>query len=92
MPHPPVIDWRTRTAPDLAPGELVPGRRPACRSVDPETFFSTHPDDERAAVALCWGCPLRRACAEHALANGEWYGTWGGLTESERRKLIRRSA
>ena len=37
-------------------------------------------------------CPVREACLEHALAVREKHGVWGGLTERERRRVIRRVA
>lgn len=50
----------------------------------PDLFWSNAPADERAARALCSGCPLRPACAAHALDNDEPLGTWGGLTATDR--------
>ena len=67
----------------------------ACRTTDPETFFS--PDAERgprrrrreaAAKALCAVCPVRQACLDHALAVREPYGVWGGLNINEREMII----
>lgn len=61
-----------------------------CRGVDSSVFF--HEDGERGraralrikqAKALCVACPVIRKCREHALAVGEGYGIWGGLSESE---------
>lgn len=69
--------------------------RGACRTVDPETFFS--PDAERgprrrsreaAAKALCATCPVIRECLEHALTVREPYGVWGGLNINERENLL----
>lgn len=69
--------------------------RGACRTVDPETFFS--PDAERgprrrsreaAAKALCAVCPVVRECLEHALTVREPYGVWGGLNINERENLL----
>jgi len=66
----------------------------ACRGVDPGIF---HPDDEEenehaadAAKAVCFECPVRGACLEHAITVREKHGVWGGLTSRERRRLIRR--
>jgi WhiB family transcriptional regulator, redox-sensing transcriptional regulator len=63
----------------------------ACRRADPELFF--HPDAERgaartrrdaAALRVCAACPVLRRCREHALAQPEVDGVWGGLTEEQR--------
>lgn len=44
---------------------------------------------ERAAKAICNGCPVRVECLEHAVHHDERYGIWGGLTDVERRHLPR---
>lgn len=63
----------------------------ACRGMDPSIFF--HPDGERGsarvaraqrAALICATCPVRAACAAHALKVQEPYGTWGGIGEDER--------
>ena len=61
----------------------------ACRDADAEVFFSLDEQRQQEALALCADCPVRRECLEHALANGEQYGIWGGLREGERRRLMR---
>ncbi len=65
-----------------------------CRGVDPSVF---HPADEEEnefsaepAKAICFQCPVREACLEHAIGVREKHGVWGGLTARERRRLIRR--
>jgi WhiB family redox-sensing transcriptional regulator len=35
---------------------------------------------------------VREDCLEYALANGEKFGIWGGLSERERRRLRRQRA
>jgi WhiB family redox-sensing transcriptional regulator len=60
-----------------------------CRGVDPETFHPTEEEDPSAAKAICELCPVREACLEHALAVREKHGVWGGLTERERRRVLR---
>ena len=35
-------------------------------------------------------CPVIAQCRTHALAVGEPYGIWGGLSESERELLLKR--
>jgi WhiB family redox-sensing transcriptional regulator len=52
-----------------------------CLGVDPDLFFP-----ERGA------CVVRGDCLEYALANGEKFGIWGGLSERERRRLRRQRA
>ena len=72
---------------------MVPPWRTAgrCRGVDSDVFYPPGDDDELAeeAKAICSLCSVRQACLEHALATGEKHGVWGGLTERERRRLLR---
>ena len=60
-----------------------------CAQVDPEAFFPEKGASPRAAKRVCTECPVRTQCLEYALANGERFGVWGGLSEQERRKLMR---
>ena len=39
--------------------------------------------------ALCAACPVQTQCLDTALANGERFGFWGGLSPEERKKLAR---
>jgi WhiB family redox-sensing transcriptional regulator len=64
----------------------------ACRQADPEQFFSTDEDDMAAAVRICRGCPVTNECLEWALETRVRYGIWGGTTERERRRMLRKSA
>ena len=66
-----------------------------CRGVDSSMFF--HPDGERGraraqremrAKEMCRRCPVVAQCRSHALAVGEPYGIWGGLSEAERELLL----
>ncbi|PBC46203.1 transcriptional regulator [Rhodococcus sp. ACS1] len=69
-----------------------------CRQMDTELFYS-HDGEERAARArreraakeICLGCPVRRACADHAVTAAETYGVWGGTTERDRQTMIPRA-
>lgn len=61
----------------------------ACRNIDPGVFFPQRGESTRDAKAICDGCPVREACLEHALVNGERFGVWGGLSERQRRRLRR---
>ncbi len=69
--------------------------RAACRDLDSALFF--HPDGERGparaeretrAKQICGRCPVLEHCRRHALAVGEPYGVWGGLSLAERSALL----
>lgn len=63
--------------------------RAACKGIDPEIFFPVSEDDAEPAKEICAVCPVRESCLEHALANREREGIWGGFTERERRRIVR---
>lgn len=64
--------------------------RAACHGLDPKIFFPGDDEDPGAAKAICGQCPVREPCLEYALGEREREGVWGGCTEAERRRLIRR--
>jgi WhiB family transcriptional regulator, redox-sensing transcriptional regulator len=74
--------------------------RAACKGMDPTIFFGPEHtevvkekrDREEVAKAVCRTCPVNQECLEHALESKEAYGIWGGLTELERKALLRRRA
>ncbi|MBO3087975.1 WhiB family transcriptional regulator [Cellulomonas dongxiuzhuiae] len=45
---------------------------------------------QREARAVCQGCPVRLDCLADALDSRADFGVWGGMTERERRALLRR--
>ena len=61
----------------------------ACSKADPDDLFVTGAAQNRAK-ALCMGCPVRVECLADALDNQVEFGVWGGMTERERRALLRR--
>lgn len=63
-----------------------------CMGVDPELFFPERGASTREAKEVCRGCIVKSDCLEYALANGEKFGIWGGLSERERRKVRRSRA
>jgi len=65
------------------------GSRAACRQADPDTLFVQGAAQNRAK-AVCLGCPVRTECLADALDNRVEFGVWGGMTERERRALLRR--
>lgn len=66
--------------------------RANCMGVDPDLFFPERGASTREAKEVCRGCVVREDCLEYALANGEKFGIWGGLSERERRRIRRMRA
>ncbi|WP_280177671.1 WhiB family transcriptional regulator [Mycobacterium attenuatum] len=60
-----------------------------CRNIDPEELF-VRGAAQREAAAICRNCPVILECAADALDNRVEYGIWGGLTERQRRALLKR--
>jgi WhiB family redox-sensing transcriptional regulator len=61
----------------------------ACRNTDPEDLFADSARQNRAKQ-VCAGCAVRTECLAEALDNRIEWGVWGGMTERERRALLRR--
>lgn len=62
----------------------------ACRDLAPDIFFPATDDEAGVAKAVCATCPVRDDCLEYAVATRQDDGVWGGLDESERKRLRRR--
>lgn len=54
-----------------------------------DVFFLDTGRSSAPAKTMCKGCVVTQQCLGYALQNGIKYGIWGGLTERERRKLLR---
>ncbi|KQW02692.1 hypothetical protein ASD08_44965 [Streptomyces sp. Root369] len=65
------------------------GDRGLCKSADPDELFVEGAAQNRAK-AVCTGCPVRTECLAYALDQRIEHGIWGGMTERERRALLRR--
>ena len=63
--------------------------RANCTGVDPELFFPERGSSTREAKEVCRGCVVQQDCLEFAIANGEKFGIWGGMSERERRRVRR---
>lgn len=68
----------------------------ACRDEDPELFFplgDTGPAlmQIQDAKAVCRSCSVVSDCLTWAMESGQDSGIWGGMSETERRALRRRS-
>lgn len=66
--------------------EWVP--RAKCRDIDPDKLFVRGAAQREAAV-ICRHCPVVLQCRADALDNRVEFGVWGGLTERQRRAMLR---
>jgi WhiB family redox-sensing transcriptional regulator len=62
-----------------------------CKGSDTMVFYPPSDDDSLAEEAkmICSMCAVRKPCLEFALRTREKHGVWGGLTERERRRVLR---
>ncbi len=63
--------------------------RANCKAADPDELF-VQGAAQNQAKTVCVGCPVRTECLADALDNRVEFGVWGGMTERERRALLRR--
>ncbi len=61
----------------------------ACVTRDPDALF-VRGAAQQQAKAVCQRCPVIAECLADALDNRTEFGVWGGMTERERRALLRR--
>jgi WhiB family transcriptional regulator, redox-sensing transcriptional regulator len=59
-----------------------------CRSADPDQLFVRGAAQRKAAV-ICRHCPVIVECGADALDNRVEFGVWGGMTERQRRALLK---
>lgn len=66
-----------------------------CRAYDPELFFPVGTSgpaqvQTEEAKAVCVFCPVQTECLAWAFETGQDHGVWGGMSEAERRAVVRR--
>ena len=78
----------SNTARNSERGEWVTQAK--CRKGDPDALFVRGAEQRKAAV-ICRHCPVLTECRADALDNRVEFGVWGGLTERQRRALLRKN-
>lgn len=66
------------------------GNHGKCKSTDADALF-IEGKAQNDAKAVCIGCPVVAECLADALDNRTDHGVWGGMTERERRALLRQN-
>jgi WhiB family redox-sensing transcriptional regulator len=64
--------------------------RAKCRGATPSEFFPSDGVGVEFAQRICGNCPVRVECLEYALKFRIEHGVWGGASERERRRILRR--
>ena len=62
--------------------------RALCASIEPDALF-VQGASQRQIRLRCYECEVRLECLADALESEANYGVWGGLTERERRAILR---
>ncbi|MFE3324971.1 WhiB family transcriptional regulator [Streptomyces sp. NPDC059176] len=65
------------------------GGRAACLATDPDELF-VRGAAQNSSKIVCTDCAVRTECLAHALDQRIEHGVWGGMTERQRRALLRR--
>lgn len=62
----------------------------ACRNHPPSAFFPSDGVGVDRARKICATCSVQSPCLEYALAQRIDHGVWGGTSERERRRILKR--
>lgn len=61
-----------------------------CRNYPPNVFFPSDGVGVDRARKICVDCPVLDQCLEYALEQRIEHGVWGGCSERERRRILKR--
>ena len=61
-----------------------------CADKPPATFFPKDGAGVDYARKICATCDVKALCLDYALRNRIDHGVWGGTSERERRRILRR--
>jgi WhiB family redox-sensing transcriptional regulator len=61
-----------------------------CRNYPPAVFFPSDGVGVDRARKICIDCPVATQCLEYALEERIEHGVWGGCSERERRRILKR--
>lgn len=61
----------------------------SCIEAEPDALF-VRGAAQQQAKQVCMSCPVIAECLADALDNRTEFGVWGGMTERERRALLKR--
>lgn len=73
-------------------GDLSWQDEASCAQIGGDVWYPDKGAVPFAGKRTCAACPVREECLEYALDNDEKWGTWGGLSPRERRKLKKERA
>jgi WhiB family transcriptional regulator, redox-sensing transcriptional regulator len=62
----------------------------SCRVYPPNKFFPSDGAGVERARKICAACPVTEQCLDYALEHRIEHGVWGGCSERERRRILKR--
>jgi WhiB family redox-sensing transcriptional regulator len=62
----------------------------SCRLYPPNKFFPSDGAGVERARKICATCPVSQQCLDYALEHRIEHGVWGGCSERERRRILKR--
>jgi WhiB family redox-sensing transcriptional regulator len=87
------------TTVDVTNNDSIEFENALCKYTDPEIFFPTTTGNQQAehlnesnrtAIKICKSCEHEVECAAYALVRPRLYGIWGGLTNTDRKRMRRK--
>ena len=63
-----------------------------CVDESPDVFFPSDGLGVEKAKKICHECLVQEACLAYALCNRIKHGVWGGRSERQRRRMMRKAA
>jgi WhiB family redox-sensing transcriptional regulator len=87
------------TTVDVTNNDTIKFENALCKYTDPEIFFPTTTGNQQAehlnesnrtAIKICKSCEHEVECAAYALVRPRLYGIWGGLTNTDRKRMRRK--
>jgi WhiB family redox-sensing transcriptional regulator len=61
-----------------------------CQFEPPERFFPSDGVGVEIAKRICETCPVQTPCLEYALEQRIDHGVWGGTSERQRRRILKK--
>ena len=84
----PTVDGVVQVVQPEAEARIAWVSQARCRQADPDELFVRGAAQRKAAV-ICRHCPVILECGADALDNRVEFGVWGGMTERQRRALLK---
>ncbi|HUD08250.1 MAG TPA: WhiB family transcriptional regulator [Candidatus Saccharimonadales bacterium] len=65
-------------------------QKAACKGLDPEIFYPRKDSENDMALSVCEDCHVWVDCLRFAIKYHQDQGVWGGCTETQRARMIKK--